>query len=135
MHRFIHLAAALAPVLASFVVLPAQAEDNLYIRGGRNHQVDLGCITCDESERDSLDNQFGPNGSPYQSQSIFNAYGSYGSPYSNESVCNPNAQNPPIVVDNNGEFWGYLTLNQNLEFVNIPGFGFDFESFLVGLCR
>jgi hypothetical protein len=135
MRRFIHLAAALAPVLVSSVILPAQAEGNLYIRGGRNHDVNLGCIICDGRSQESINNRFGPHGSPYRIESIFNAYGLYGSPYSNESICNPNAQNPPVVVDDTGEFWGYLTVNPGFEFVNIPGFDFDFEAFLVGLCR
>jgi hypothetical protein len=51
----------------------------LMIFGGENHKTYLGCLTCSEYETDSVRNNFGDNGSPYSSSSIWNHYSEYGS--------------------------------------------------------
>lgn len=84
----------------------------LMIFGGRNHDVYLGCLNCSEYATDSVFNKYGTYGSEYSSTSIYNSYGQYGSPYSSMSPCNPYATDPPVVVDEDGNFYGYLTLNQ-----------------------
>lgn len=86
----------------------------LMIFGGENHDVYLGCLNCSEYATDSVFNKYGSYGSEYSGTSIYNSYGQYGSAYSSTSPCNPYASNPPIVVDQNGNFYGYLTLNQYL---------------------
>ena len=48
----------------------------------------------------------------YDKNSIWNEYGTYGSDYSSESAFNEYALKPPIIVDNDGNFFGYLTANQ-----------------------
>lgn len=135
MRRFIHLAVALAPVLATSMILPARAGGDLHIVGDRNHDTYLGCITCNKQDSDSIRNRYGRYGNNVSPTSIFNNVSMYGSSVSPYSACNSIATNPPIVVDDDGIAYGYLTVNPNLEFVDIPGFGFDFESFLTGLCR
>lgn len=133
MSRLLQVAVGLTSILAALVAPPAQAQSEpaLYILGGRNQEVNLGCINCDSYDQDSIWNEYGKHGSQYQSASIFNSYGPYGSPYSNDSACNPNATNPPIIVDSDGNFYGYLSINQNLEIADISGT----RSFLSGLCR
>src|SRR5262245_39483623 len=81
----------------------------LMIFGGKNHDVYLGCLTCSESDSDSVHNEYGSYGSSYSTSSIFNRYGDYGSQYGTFSACNPYASDPPVIVDSNGNFYGYLT--------------------------
>jgi len=44
-------------------------------------------------------------------QSIFNPYSQFGSRYSAYSACNPYATDPPVIVDENGNYYGRLTVN------------------------
>lgn len=84
----------------------------LMIFGGRGHDVYLGCINCSEYASDSVFNQYGTYGSKYSGNSILNSYSDYGSKYSNYGACNPYANDPPVIVDGAGEFYGRLTLNR-----------------------
>lgn len=68
----------------------------LYLYGGTNHDVFLGCINCDD----------------YSSSSIWNEYSDYGSEYSTYSPWNEYASYPPVIVDSRGNFYGYLTTNE-----------------------
>jgi hypothetical protein len=90
----------------------ANVSAKLMLFGGENHRTYLGCLTCSEYESDSLFNGYGSYGSRYSSDSIFNPYGNFGSRYSNDSPCNPYASNPPVIVDEGGNFYGQLTLNK-----------------------
>ena len=84
----------------------------LMIFGGENHDVYLGCLNCSEYATDSVFNEYGSYGSAYSATSIYKTYGQYGSAYSSLSPCNPYAANPPVVVEDNGTFYGYLTVNE-----------------------
>jgi hypothetical protein len=84
----------------------------LMIFGGTNHKVYLGCLNCSEYNADSVKNTYGTHGSAYSSESIFNHYSEYGSAYSNESACSEYASDPPVIVDQNGKYYGRLTLNR-----------------------
>ena len=85
---------------------------SLLIFGGRNHDVYLGCLNCSKYETSSIWNQYGAHGSKYNSQCIWNQYGQYGGKYSNTSPFNPHASNPPVLVDEDGNFYGYFTANK-----------------------
>ena len=82
--------------------------------GGEGHRTYLGCLNCSEYAADSVLNQYGTHGSPYSMDSIFNRYGTFGSRYSNSSPCNPYSTDPPVIVDENGNFYGRLTTNAYL---------------------
>jgi hypothetical protein len=84
----------------------------LMIFGGLDHKTYLGCLNCNEYASDSIFNSYGNSGSPYSSQSIWNHFSEYGSPYSTYSACNPFGSDPPVIVDQNGTFYGRLTLNE-----------------------
>ena len=103
-------------LLASVLVMCASSSNaqspKLMIFGGNDHNIYLGCLNCSEYAPDSVHNQYGQHGSPYSSLSIFNAYGTYGSAYSSDSACSQYATDPPVIVDQNGGFYGRLTLNQ-----------------------
>ena len=81
----------------------------LYIYGGEDHDVFLGKL----------------NASKYDSKSIWNEYGTYGSAYSSYSPFNSYASYPPVIVDEEGNFYGYFTVNKykskraNFDLVNI----------------
>jgi hypothetical protein len=100
-------------ILFLAMVLPlGSAAQALLLFGGENHDVFLGCLNCSEYDADSIWNEYGTYGSSYNSQSIWNEYGTYGNTYSNYSPWNEYASYPPVVVDEEGNFYGYLTVNE-----------------------
>lgn len=90
------------------IILSAQT---LHIYGGSSHDEYLGCLNCDSYDKNSIWNNYGTYGNSYNTKSIWNSYGTYGNEYSSYSPWNNYASNPPIVVDKNGNFYGYLTVN------------------------
>ncbi len=60
----------------------------------------------------SIANEYGHYGNEYSTDSIFNEYGSFGGDYSSSSAFNDLASNPPIIVNDDYEFVGYLTVNE-----------------------
>ena len=84
----------------------------LMIFGGMNNESYLGCLSCSEYATDSILNEYGTYGSKYSINSIWNAYGNFGSKYSQYSPWNLYATNPPVIVDSDGNFYGYFTINK-----------------------
>ena len=93
----------------------------LQIYGGKQHNVYLGCLNCSNLETESIWNIQGNYGNNKHSNSIWNSNGIYGSSKSNYSPWNINAQYPPVLKDNNGEFYGYLSIN------DVNGYRADFS--------
>ena len=60
----------------------------LYIYGGSDHDVFLGCLNSNKYDSKSIWNEYGTYGSKYNSKSIWNEYGTYGSSYSAYSPWN-----------------------------------------------
>lgn len=90
---------------------------HLYSNDGK---VYLGKCTLDKYDRDSIWYPLALSGdysSEYSNTSIWNKYGDYGGTLLSydESAFNDRATNPPIIVDNNGAFIGYLTTNDKIE--------------------
>lgn len=85
---------------------------SLLIYGGRNHDVLLGCLNCDKYEDKSIWNKYGDFGSKYNINSIWNKYGDYGGKFSDLSPFNKYASNPPVLVDRDGNFYGYFTADK-----------------------
>lgn len=81
----------------------------LLIYGGKDNDTFLGCLNCDNYSKSSIWNKYGLNGSKYNSNSIWNRYGNFGGPHSNYSPFNKYATYPPVLVDKNGNFYGYFT--------------------------
>lgn len=84
----------------------------LHLYGGSSHNVYLGCLTCNNYDKNSIWNEYGTYGSSYNSKSIWNQYGTYGSEYNSFSPWNKYSSNPPIVVDKDGNSYGYFTVNE-----------------------
>ena len=71
----------------------------------------IGAVS-NEYNSESIANEYGA-GNEYSSDSIMNDYGDYGSDYSSESAFNDYASNPPILLDDDLDFIGYLTTNSS----------------------
>jgi len=85
----------------------------LMVFGGEGHKAFLGCLSCSNSDPDSVSNSYGTHGSRYAPDSIFNSWGLYGSRDSKYSPCNPNATDPPVISNPEGEFYGRLSVNRH----------------------
>jgi len=89
----------------------ALGQKALHLYGGQDHDVYLGCLNCNDIDRNSIWNDIGTYGSNISSKSIWNDIGTYGSDISNYSPFNSIASYPPAIVDKDGNFYGYLTAN------------------------
>jgi hypothetical protein len=94
------------------LVSSAHAQQKLMLFGGQDHATYLGCLNCPASAADSVLNKFSPYGNQFGSNSIFNRFIEFGSYYSDESASSAYANDPPVIVDGNGNFYGRLTINQ-----------------------
>lgn len=94
------------------VVLGSSAYAELLLYGGLDHDEFLGCLECGERVEDSICNKQN-NGNPHNTQSIFNQYGPFGDKHSGSSPWNSfsNDESVPIIVDNEGQFYGFFTIN------------------------
>jgi hypothetical protein len=84
----------------------------LLLFGGRNHRTFLGCLNCGRFDSGSVCNSFGNHGSRFSADSIWNPFSDYGSRFNNYSPWNKFSTDPPVVVDAQGNFYGYFTSNQ-----------------------
>jgi len=98
-------------LIGGLISLSLQAQTPLHLYGGKDHDVYLGCINCDKYNSNSIWNAYGTYGSKYNSNSIWNAYGTYGSKYNSLSPWNAYSNDSPVVVDKEGNFYGYFTVN------------------------
>jgi hypothetical protein len=85
----------------------------LLLFGGSRHEEFLGCFNCSEFSSDSICNEFGM-GNSFRSESIFNEFGTFGNEFSSSSPWNDysSSDDIPVLVDRNGNFYGYFTINE-----------------------
>lgn len=83
----------------------------LHLYGGADQKEYLGCLNCDNFDKNSIWNKFSDYGNVFSSKSIWNAYGNYGSTYGPYSPWNAYTSYPPAIIDQDGNFFGFLTLN------------------------
>lgn len=81
---------------------------------------------------DSIANKHGTYGSKYSSESIFNNYLDYGSKYSEFGACNRYANDPPVIVDQEGNYYSRLTMNK---FHPRIGIGKKLIDFVTSVCE
>ena len=99
-------------IIITIILLAFQGKAQaLQIFGGEEHDVYLGCLNCSKYDSNSIWNSYGNYGSKYNTSSIWNSYGDYGSAYSSYSPFNNYASYPPVIVDEDGNFYGYFTVN------------------------
>ncbi len=103
-------------ILLSLTVLAyfnLKAQTKLKIYGGKNHDQYLGCLDCATDNLKSVWCIFGDYGSTHSDKSIWNEIGIYGSKTSDYSPYNEKAKYPPLILDESGKSYGYLTINKN----------------------
>lgn len=83
----------------------------VYIFGGENRNIYLGCITCSQFHDESIWNKSGMFGTKNNNISIWSEFSDYGNEYSNYSPWNEFASRPPVLYDDDGNFYGYFTRN------------------------
>jgi hypothetical protein len=105
------LTLGIAVLLTGFIHANAQTTA-LLLFGGDDHKTFLGCLNCAPHSPLSICNQYGEFGSKYQPDSIWNKYGTFGSKYSPDSPWNKHSSDGPIVVDHDGNSYGYFTMNR-----------------------
>ena len=89
----------------------AQAPKALLLFGGNDHKTFLGCLNCVDTGASSVCNDVGTYGSDVSSKSIWNDVGTYGSDVSPESPWDDVSQDAPIIVDKDGNSYGYFSAN------------------------
>jgi len=101
-------------VILTPVVL-AQTKAKMMVFGGSDHKTYLGCLSCDPSDLDSIFNRAGPYGHcPIFGDTLFcrgpfNNFGTTG-PFQNLSACASGASNPPVIVDESGNYYGRFSV-------------------------
>jgi hypothetical protein len=85
----------------------------LHIYGGQNNKTYLGCLTCNNNNGKSIWNEYGRYGSKYNGNSIWSFKSKFGNKFNKYSPWNRNSNSPPVILDNQGKFYGYLTINRN----------------------
>lgn len=98
--------------LVFFCGMAEAREPTLLLFGGNNHDTFLGCLNCSKRDSSSIWNKYGEHGSKYKADSIWNKYGTYGSKYNQLSPWNKYSRSGPVVVDPDGNFYGYFTRNK-----------------------
>jgi hypothetical protein len=83
----------------------------IMIFGGRDHRTYLGCLSCPRTAPDSIFNSYGEYGhcrlfsDNLFCRTPFSDFGSRG-PLQDLSACSSNASNPPVIVDEDGGYYG-----------------------------
>ena len=94
---------------------PSVLAQELLLFGGDKHDQYLGCLKCSDMRSDSICNGFGSYGNEFGS----NMWNEFSSPYGNEfSTSSPwnefsTSGSVPVLVDRNGNFYGYFTINDS----------------------
>jgi hypothetical protein len=89
---------------------PVTGNNNLYLYGGVNNSIYLGCLTCVATTSDSVCNSSGAYGGTWSATSIWASWGNYGGSWSQYSPWSSWSNNGPIIVDANNNSYGYFTV-------------------------
>jgi len=84
---------------------------SLYLYGGNNNSVYLGCLTCNQYDNESICNKFGTYGNSFNNLSIWNQFGTYGNSFNSYSPWNSFSSYGPVIIGSNGFNYGYFTTN------------------------
>jgi hypothetical protein len=89
----------------------AQGRKALLLFGDTDHKTFLGCLNCVDTAAVSVCNDVGRYGSDVSSDSIWNDVGRFGSDVSRLSPWDSVSQDAPIIVDSDGQSYGYFSVN------------------------
>jgi hypothetical protein len=98
----------------SFVLatISADAADTaLYLFGGQGHKEFLGCLNCGSTHPKSVWNELSQFGFK-NAFGVWNPFREFINPFSSQSMCNAFASDPPIIVDENGNAYGRMSINE-----------------------
>ena len=101
----------LIAVVVILVTSVASSAPKLMLFGGSDHDVYLGCLNCGSVAADSLCNDFGRYGNEFSGDSIWNEFSRFGNEFSGESPWNELSTQAPVIVDSDGKFYGYFSVN------------------------
>ena len=110
MKKFVFLSILVLGLI--FINMGTLKAQQLYLYGGQNNDVFLGCLTCNKFNTESIWYKHGTYGSKHSSNSIWNKHGTYGSKHNMYSPWNQYSNNAPVVVDKDGNFYGYFSSNK-----------------------
>lgn len=92
----------------------------LMIFGGEGHAVYLGCLNCDSTRPDSIFNVsgrygrcLGVSGDNLYCRGFISKFGNKRL-FSDMSACSPRATDPPVIVDNDGNYYGRFSISRSL---------------------
>jgi hypothetical protein len=104
--------------LLCFAIIPAavsragaEGTKALLLFGGSDHKTFLGCLNCTDTSDISVCNDVGKYGSDVAENSIWNDVGKFGSDVSPLSPWNDVSTDAPIIVDRDGNSYGYFSTN------------------------
>lgn len=111
-----------AVLFLAFILLPAKTNaeglecidvDGAAIFGyDYDEYIFIGAIS-NEYSSESIANEYGA-GNEYSSDSIANEYGTFGNPYGSYSAYNEYTSTPPVLINDDLQFIGFLTANSTL---------------------
>jgi len=101
-----------APASATIVATaPTASIVTLFLYGGVNRNVYLGCLNCSEFGSEAICNRFGTYGSEFSSLSIWNQFGTYGSTFSSSSPWNQFSSLGVLIIGSDQRNYGVMTVN------------------------
>ena len=92
-------------------VAPVAPFGSPQLRSSDSQRSNLGNLSSNPYDPDSISNPYGQYGSPHSPKSVNNPYGVYGSPYSPYSATNPYTTQAPAIVTPNGQYLGKFSSN------------------------
>src|SRR3989338_5964379 len=111
------LALVVLPTISLASTLSCSQVDGMAIFGyDWNERIHIGAIG-NEFNSLSIANDFGA-GNEFKSTSIFNEFGRYGGEFGSNSAFNDFASNPPIIINDDYKFVGYLTTGYKTPSIN-----------------
>ena len=99
-----------ALLLLTLAATPSSAA-KIMVFGGNNHETYLGCLSCAHYSLESVRNPAGKYGGAWSMNSLMNPASKFAGTWSQYSACNEFASDPPVIVDEEGQYYGRLTLN------------------------
>ena len=103
------------PVLTALLIwcmpLGAQNRVPLLVFGGQGHKEFLGCLNCSDTHPRSVWNENSSFGF-MNDDGKWNSWGQFANDRSRHSMCSDYAADPPVVVDEEGNAYGRLSINE-----------------------
>lgn len=97
--------------LFMYASLVSAEEGPLYLFGGAGHKEFLGCLNCGSIHPKSVWNEMSTFGFK-NDFGIWNPFGQFANPFSPYSMCNQYSSEAPIIVDERGNAYGRMSLNE-----------------------